>query len=100
MNKTIGEIMDSLVMSIVNNKLRVLMILVIILSITITISNTNKYASIKREIAELKENATPNKTKDMEFGYFEGQRDYMHGDIRIAVKDDDYIFIRSPWDLA
>lgn len=39
-------------------------------------------------------------TKAMEYGYFEGQKDAITGDIRIEVlKDSTYIWKKSPWDI-
>jgi len=34
----------------------------------------------------------------MSKAYFEGQRDAINGDIRIAIKDSTYIWIKSCWD--
>lgn len=34
-----------------------------------------------------------------EYGYFEGQKDAINGDIRIEmIKDSTYIWVKSPWD--
>ncbi len=72
---------------------------IIILFITVTISQESKHKALEKEYAHLlkKKNPKPNKTKDMEFAYMEGQIDYMHGDIRIEKQEGDYIYIISPW---
>lgn len=37
-------------------------------------------------------------TKAIEYGYFEGQKDAINGDIRIEmIKDSTYIWSKSPW---
>jgi len=33
-----------------------------------------------------------------EYAYFEGQRDALEGDIRVAKKDSAWIWVKSPWD--
>ena len=37
-------------------------------------------------------------TKLMEYAYFEGQRDCLEGDIRIKNTNDQWSWIKSPWD--
>ena len=40
-----------------------------------------------------------NLTKAQEYGYFEGQKDAIEGDIRIRkIEDSTYIWSKSPWD--
>jgi len=36
--------------------------------------------------------------REMERAYFEGQKDAINGDIRIAKTDSCYVWIKSPWD--
>lgn len=39
----------------------------------------------------------PNSYKSQEYGYFEGQRDALNGDIRIQWTGENYIWIKSCW---
>lgn len=39
----------------------------------------------------------PELEKSMEYAYFEGQRDYCEGDIRIGIVDSYYVWIKTPW---
>lgn len=48
---------------------------------------------------EVNEKYTLMLTKVAEEAYFEGQKDYMNGDIRIEkLWDSTYVWIKSPWD--
>ena len=80
-----------------NNRIKCSAIIIIILFIMITITQEKKHIQLKKDYAILLEKKTPNQIKDMEFAYFEGQIDYMHGDIRIEKIDGDYIYVISPW---
>lgn len=97
MRMTEGKL-DKSICYILNNKYKssvnILLLVMTIIIISLLVNNV----SLKKENQLLIGERTPNKTRDMELGYFEGQKDYMHGDIRIKQTDKDYVFTRSPWD--
>ena len=83
-----------------NNRIKLSILMIIVLFCLITIMQEKRHIQRKIDYEVLLEKKTPNKIKDMEFAYMEGQIDYMHGDIRIEKKDGDYFYVISPWNSS
>jgi len=70
-----------------------------VLGVSFTKSKKDIIKAQNEQLEKLKEALITERQRKMEYSYFEGQKDYMEGNIKIEqVNDTTWKWIDSPWD--